>query len=299
MDGIAPAANPATVAGAGSPASSITSAPAAMPAANTATAAGSMVPGTGVQPAAVPEGTAPAPGQAVNPAAAAQPAPDGVTSPEGDGVSQTQAFSHRFSEWQDRFIRDQGFQDIHGQPITNYRQYQSAMEEAQQMQQNQQIQQQTGADPGEFRKAVEMVAMQLPVVQAADEMMRRTNRETQLGELETALKTMAPNVHIDQKRPDLGLPNADKIAQYIRSGLPLVDAFKAANLDTLITTAASAGQQNAVNQITGAAASSPGPLGAGAPPTTYLTPDQVRAMSQADVKKNMALIDESMKHWKN
>ena len=290
MDGITPAANAAAPAGvAASPASSspAASAPAATPAAPAV--------GTGTEPGA---GSAPAPGAQSTPpegTPSAQPAAGAQTEPD---VTQTQAFAHRFSSWQDKFIADQHFQDVHGNLITNYRQYQDAMAEAQRQRLDQQIQQTTGSDPKAFREAVEQVAMGLPVVKAADELLRKTNRESQISSLETALKTIAPNVRIDMSRPDLGLPNAAEISRYMKAGSSIVDAFKLANFDTLLQTAASGGQQAAVSQITGAAQSSPGPLGAGATAPTYLTPDQVRQMSQSDIKKNMKLIDESMKHWK-
>ena len=203
----------------------------------------------------------------------------GASSPAASqqDVTQTQAFARRLKEETDKrlndFISSQGYTDAQGNPIQTYEAYQSAVQAAETAKQNQEFQQQTGIDPESLLPLFDKWKQNDPDFRMLRQEQSKAFVSGQLSDFEKAF----PGVKIDRAREDFGLPNAEKISQYLKIGNSLTDAYRLANFDSIAKNA----QQSAVSQILQNGQASPGSLSGGSQPNTA----SVWEMSEADFKK--------------
>jgi hypothetical protein len=192
--------------------------------------------------------------------------------------------------------KDEMIAEMYGEShgIYTYADYQKALADQKAQEQRQQFQDENGFDPDVIKPVVEQMLKSDPRYQRLEQMEREANVSTAVSKFSEEF----PELGIKSFDDIAKLPNIDKMYEYVNSkGLSLNDAYKLANYGDVVTKTAQTAQQEAIKKIAANGASSPGSL-AGGGETVFFTPDQVRAMSQSEVKKNFTAIEESMKHWK-
>jgi len=94
------------------------------------------------------------------------------------------------------------------------------------------------------------------------------------------------------------LPNADKVADYIRKGNTLSESYFLANKKEIVAKQLEKAQQDTIKKIQANGESTPGSLSDKGDTTQLYTREQVDNMTTEDVMKNYELVMKSMKTWK-
>lgn len=225
---------------------------------NSGVAAGAPAgPATPTEPAA---GAAPQVSDTTNPAAAAGTDPAaGSGTPAAPAVPAVnpQIVSQRINAGVDKFVAGLNLvNQVTGMPITNKAEFDQAAADIKAANEARTFHETTGIDPQAISPLVESLITNHPLFKAFEQQQAESARETQLGDFSKEF----PTVKLDRSRADFGLPNAPDIEKYMRAGNNLVDAYYLANRSKITTQLQGAAQQDAVSQIMGVGASSPGAL---------------------------------------
>jgi hypothetical protein len=215
-------------------------------------------------------------------------------------ITATQAFAKRLKEATTK-AKDELIAEMYGEThgIYTYADYRKALAEQKAAAERAKLQEEIGIDPDALKPVFQQWKESDPDFQELKAIRAEKNITKALTDLNSELK----DAGIDLQLKDLSdaelskLPNIDGILGYVQKGHSLADAFFLANKKDIISRQAQAAQQEAIKKITANGASSPGSLANGGN-EVFFTPEQVRAMTPAQVKANFDAIEKSMKHWK-
>lgn len=119
----------------------------------------------------------------------------------------------------------------------------------------------------------------------------------QVDVLNNELKDLGLDVSIKSLEDIAKLDNSDSVIEYVNKGMTLSEAYFLANKQTIIQADRTKIQQETIEKISANGDASPGSLSDTGDKPTFFTREQVDAMSQSDVNKNLDLIHKSMKSW--
>jgi hypothetical protein len=234
-----------------------------------------------------------------------EPTTEPVTEPTQEpakepDITATQAFARRLKEATTK-AKDELIAEMYGEThgIYTYADYQKALAEQKAAAERAKIQEEIGIDPDALKPVFQQWKESDPDFQELKAIRAEKNITKALTDLNSELK----DAGIDLQLKDLSdtelskLPNIDGILGYVQKGHSLADAFFLANKKDIISRQAQAVQQETIKKIAANGASSPGSLANGGNEILF-TPEQVRAMTPAQVKANFDAIEKSMKHWK-
>jgi hypothetical protein len=229
-----------------------------------------------------------------------EPTTEPVTEPTQEptkepDITATQAFAKRLKEATTK-AKDELIAEMYGEThgIYTYADYQKALAEQREAQEKQQYQEQYGIDPDAIKPIVEKMLKSDPRYQRLEQMEKEANINAAVSKFNEEFPELGIKTFDDIAK----LPKVDKIYEYVSNyGLSLNDAYKLANYGDVVSKTAQTAQQEAIKKIAANGASSPGSLANGGN-EVFFTPEQVRAMTPAQVKANFDAIEKSMKHWK-
>lgn len=223
----------------------------------------------GVATDATSEGTAETTGQAVE---TTQGAAEATTQSAEDNSKFAAARRKAEAEYQQRMDRiNAGFQQMFGQfknpetgePIKSAEEYLTAYGVQQRKQQEAQLQK-AGVDPS----LIETMVNNNPAIREAKEIIARNQQEMAHQQLEADLKAVSKIDPEIRTMDDLAAqPNFEEIVNYVsKNGLSLVDAYKLANSEKIVSRKVEATKQAAINSakstshlgVTGGVATSDG-----------------------------------------
>ena len=137
------------------------------------------------------------------------------------------------------------------QPIRSEQDYRNALDAQEIVAQRQQLQEK-GIDPDMLSQIVNQQVENNPVVRQAQEVMQRTINDQSNQMITEDLKEIMridPNV---KSIDDIAkLPNVSQILSLTQTGMRFSDAYKVANMDSLINNKAGAAKQAAINNMKG------------------------------------------------
>ena len=150
------------------------------------------------------------------------------------------------------------------------------------------------ADPNEIYKQMKEND---PEIKAMREKDHKTFLDSQMKQLNDDLKALGVDETITSMDDIAKLESADQIIDYVKKGISLSEAYKLANYKELLQKDRDKIQQETINKIAANGTSSPGSLSDTGETPSFFTREQVDAMSQKEVNKNLDLIHKSMKSW--
>ena len=137
------------------------------------------------------------------------------------------------------------------QPIRSEQDYRDALDAQEVVQQRQELQSK-GIDPDMLSQIVNQQVESNPVVRQAQEVMQRTINDQSNQMITEDLKEI---MRIDPSVKSIDdiakLPNVSQILSLTQTGMRFSDAYKVANMDSLINNKAGAAKQAAINNIKG------------------------------------------------
>lgn len=137
------------------------------------------------------------------------------------------------------------------QPIRSEQDYRDALDAQEVVKQRQELQSK-GIDPDMLSQIVNQQVENNPVVRQAQEVMQRTINDQSNQMITEDLKEI---MRIDPSVKSIDdiakLPNVSQILSLTQTGLRFADAYKVANMDSLINNKAGAAKQAAINNIKG------------------------------------------------
>lgn len=131
--------------------------------------------------------------------------------------------------------------------------------------------------------------------------MKRSKQETyvnnQISDLNKELEGLGLEDRVSSLEDLTKLPNSDKLIKYVEAGNSLTDAYFLANRNDIISKKTEKIQNDTIEKIAANGNASPGSLADTGETPTFFTKEQVDAMSDAQVMKNLDVIHKSMKSW--
>jgi hypothetical protein len=136
---------------------------------------------------------------------------------------------------------------ITGKPVKTSQDYLDALDAQQRLETNKKLEE-SGINP----EIIENAINNNPVVKQAQEILQRNQMEEAERSLQTAILEISKLDSNIKTVDDLGKqPYADELVRLVNSGLGLLDAYKLANFDALISKKSEASKQAAINQAKG------------------------------------------------
>lgn len=148
-----------------------------------------------------------------------------------------------------------------GRPIRSrkdYEEYQRAYREDEERQQRQRMQE-SGVDPAALEGMIAKAVRENPVVQQANNVVaqaqrmeqqaRKTQRDALISSGLQEIAAVDPRVKNAEDLKTLYGEHWDEMLGYIRAGVPMAKAWRAANMDTLMQQGRDAGRQAALNAM--------------------------------------------------
>ena len=140
----------------------------------------------------------------------------------------------------------------------DYEEYQRAYREDMEQQQRQKMQE-SGVNPFTIESMIAKAIKENPVVQQAEEVVahaemmeqqaRQTQRTAMINSGLQEIAAMDPRVKNAEDLKNLYADTWDEMLGYVRAGIPLAKAWRAANMDTLMQQGRNAGRQAALNAM--------------------------------------------------
>lgn len=148
-----------------------------------------------------------------------------------------------------------------GRPIMgrrDYEEYQRAYREDEERQQRQKMQE-SGVDPAALEGMIAKAVQENPIVKQANDVVaqaqrmeqqaRKTQRDTLIKNGLAEIAAVDPRVKNAEDLKSLYGETWDEMLGYMRAGVPMAKAWRAANMDTLMQQGRNAGRQAALNAM--------------------------------------------------
>lgn len=180
--------------------------------------------------------------------------------------------------------KDKMIAEMYGsQGINTYADYQKAIADQKETEDNAKFQEETGVNPDKMKPMFEQWKKSDPDFQELSNMRQEKNLNKELENLNSELKENGVDIQLkDLSSEEINkIPNVAKVTEYVTKGHSLADSFWLANKKDIMTKQAQAAQQDTIKKIAANGASSPGSLGGGGEGQEKT----VYSMSKDDFKK--------------
>lgn len=180
--------------------------------------------------------------------------------------------------------KDKMIAEMYGsQGINTYSEYQKAMADQKETEDNAKFQQDNGFDPNSVKPLFEQWKQSDPDFQELSSIREEKNISKALTDLNSELKDCGIDLQLNDLSTEevAKIPNVDKVTELVRSGKTLAEAVFLANKKDFFAKQTATAQQDTIRKITANGASSPGSLGGGGEGQEKT----VYSMSKDDFKK--------------